>query len=161
MLYLEESKKQRLEYLKKKQQELWHTRAVAEEKRCLVEGIPQFEKQYMFANTEQIKGITTFLHTLPAMTPTRPDFRILPKEEIAYATIAEEKTKVSICFLHGIHAEFDDLFVMGTLAQCCKDMVYWQDFCADLLLVAKNCMDFIYIEGEYTPIRSKWEQPKQ
>ncbi len=161
MFHLDESKKQRLEYLKKKQRELWHTRAITEEKKCIIESIPHFEKRYVFADAEQIKEIMAFLHTLPAMTPTRPDFRILPKEEVTYETIADDKTKVYICFLYGMHAEFDDLFVMGTLEQCCRDMVYWQDFCADLLLIAENCMDFIYIEGAYKPIKSKWEQPKQ
>lgn len=158
---MNETQKRRLEYLKEKQRKLWHTQAIAMEKRCMIESIPNFEKQYAFADVEQINGIMTFLHTLPAMTPTRPDFRILPKEEIPYKKIENDAKTVFVCFLHGIHAVFDDLFVMGTLGQCCKDMVYWQDLCEDLLLILDNFQDFIYIEGRHTPIKSKWEKPKR
>lgn len=158
---MDEAQKQRLEYLKKKQQELRHTKALLQEKRCMIEGIPDFEKHYVFANAEQINGIMTFLDNLSARTATRPDFRVLPKEGILYETMENETNQVFVCFLHGMHAIFDDLFAMGELRQCCKDIRYWQEFCEDLLLIWDNFQYFIYIEGQHTPIKSTLEKPKQ
>ena len=120
---MDETQKQRLEYLKEKQKQIWHERVVLRQKTEFQECIPDFDKHYVFANAEQIKNVNAFLDKLPALTPTRPDFQNLAKQEMPYANMQNEKSRVFVCFLHGMYVSFD-VFCMGELQQVCKDMEF-------------------------------------
>lgn len=151
---MDEAKKQRLAYLQERQRQIWHERAILQEKTEFQKSIPDFGKHYVFANAEQNDNVNTFLDRLPALTPTRPDFQNLEKQEMSYIDMKNEKSQVFICFLHGMYVS-SDLFCMGELQQVCKDMEYWQDFCSDLILLWNNFRDFIYINGDKMPIKSR------
>ncbi len=151
---MDEVKKQRLAYLKERQRKILHEKMILREMTKLQENIPNFDKYYVFGNVEQIENVNAFLDRLPALTPTRPDFENLEKKEISYAELQNEKTKVFICFLHGTDALFDVL-CMGELKQVCEDIVYWKNFCSDLILIWDNLIDFIYIDGDKIPVKSK------
>lgn len=149
-----EEQQRKLSQLKKSNKDRLYEEKVHKIKNEIYCEIPDFDNYFRFANTEEIAALHAFVNKIPALTPLRPDFNLLPySKDLNAETLKFDNTSVWLDFLCGSEGIFD-VCVLGKISDFMKYYYEWEYIAPYIMFVYEDMNRFIFVDDECEAVES-------
>lgn len=149
-----EKQRRRLFQLKNENKDRLFEEKVVKIKNEIYSEISDFDTYFRFASNEEILLLRSFLNKIPALTPTRPDFKLLPcSKTLDFENLKSNNTNAWLAFLCGGEG-IDNIFVFGKISDIIKYYYEWEFLGPYIMFVFEDMNRFIFVDDDCEAVES-------